>query len=221
MPGICRTPGFWGTHTCPETVDGNGNPTAQHCEKLRSTNLTQLVINKTATHSLTICGECLKNTALDDAASAQEAICVSPRGDQTLQLARQLTATALNCIMSQQVAPPIAGDVCANLGIGGVFDDCNNNVCLGNPSQLGLSVGDCINALDCFNNGGMSDGAGNCIAGGPNNCHNQPLCNQTLGICFNDPGPAGGSNNCNNAIGNACTITGPGEALCGADSPCP
>ena len=77
--GICRTPGFWATHAGTE-------------KGARSQNITLAVIQSTPTQSLNICGECIKNTVLNDAASAEEAMCVSPRGDQILQLARQLTA---------------------------------------------------------------------------------------------------------------------------------
>jgi hypothetical protein len=174
-------------------------------------------------------------------------MCVSPRGEQTLQLARQLTAAALNCIISSQSPPPVVpvGDnFCSNLQLSPVFQDCNDNVCTGNASQLGLTVGDCIAQLDCFNNGGQFDsGSNTCFTGTcgndgvtlcngstdcgglqcvnfPSNCHDRPLCNQTLGVCFNAPGPAGSSNECNSAIGNMCTIIGDGEAKCATDS-CP
>src|ERR1051326_9219444 len=85
--GICRTPGFWATHAGSEKGP-------------RSQNITLAVIQATPTKSITICGECINDTALNDAASAVEAMCVSPRGDPTLQLARQLTAAALNCVIS-------------------------------------------------------------------------------------------------------------------------
>jgi hypothetical protein len=175
-------------------------------------------------------------------------MCVSPRGEQTLQLARQLTAAALNCIISSQSGPPVVpgagGNFCSSLQLSPVFQDCNANVCTGNASQLGLSVGDCIAQLDCFNNGGQFDsGSNNCFTGTcgndgvtlcngstncgtfqcvnfPSNCHDRPLCNQTLGVCFNDPGPAGSPNECNNARDNMCTIIGTGEGSCMKDS-CP
>src|SRR5439155_7031875 len=71
---ICRTPGFWGTHG---GIEKNG-----------STNITQTVLNECP--GLTICGALINTTDLT-CHSAVEAICVSPKGDSTLQLARQLT----------------------------------------------------------------------------------------------------------------------------------
>src|SRR5262249_41524577 len=129
----------------------------------RSQNITQAVI-EAAGGSLTICGQCLNNTTVGDASSAQEAMCVSPRGDQTLQLARQLTAAALNCVMRSPGPLPLSGDPCAGMALDSVFRDCNENVCLGKSSALGLSVGDCISLIDCFNNGGQSDGT-RCVTG--------------------------------------------------------
>jgi len=175
------------------------------------------VINLTSTKSLTICGECLKNTTLNDAASAQEAMCVPVRGEQVLQLARQLTAAALNCVISQPVTP-IPSNVCDGLQISSLFVDCNN-VCLGNASQFGLSVGDCTSLIDCFNNGGLPDPATNSCSGS-SGCHDQPLCNQGLGVCFKDPGPAGSSNQCNAAIDTLCTVVGMHESDCMKDT-CP
>ena len=196
------------------------------------------MIQSTPTQSLTICGECIKNTALNDAASTEEAMCVSPRGDQTLQLARQLTAAALNCVISGS-----GSDCSGQPQIAATFQDCNTHACLGIAGTL--SVGECIGALDCFNNGGSFDqSTGSCATGTcggdgltpcngstdcgtgiscvplPNNCHDQPLCNQDINLCFEPPGPAGSANECNAARDNACTITGPGEAQCGSDS-CP
>ena len=83
-----------------------------------------------------------------------EAICVSPSGDSTLQLGRQLTAAALNCILSG------GGDDCTGTSddpddphwIEPVFAECNS-ACV--PMAQGEQVNSCIEKLDCFNNGGM------------------------------------------------------------------
>jgi hypothetical protein len=49
-----------------------------------------------------------------------------------------------------------------------------------------------ITAIDNFNNDPV--------------CEARPLCNRSLGLCFEPPGPAGGSKQCNDARQNDCTI---------------
>jgi hypothetical protein len=171
------------------------------------------VIQATPTKSITICGECINDTALNDAASAVEAMCVSPRGDPTLQLARQLTAAALNCVISGGAADCSGQPAIANL-----FQDCNTHACLGTAGTF--DVGECIGGLDCFNNGGSFDQSTGSCEVLANNCHDQPLCNQDINLCFEPPGPAGSSTECNSAKDNSCTIIGSGEATCGTDA-CP
>jgi len=163
---------------------------------------------------LEICGERITNTVLGSADSAVEAMCIAVQGVPERQLARQLTAAALNCVMSG------GGATCSGLGdISTLFAECNSvcecSVCPGTPegcSSIGscppdsLTVGQCIDALDCFNNGGhpsLSDGS---CTFDSNNCENQALCNQDIGLCFKPPGPAGSSNECNDANQNLCTV---------------
>jgi hypothetical protein len=200
---ICRTPGFWGTHGCPETIV-DGVVTEVDCEKKTAQNITQAVISATQDQALFVCGEKIVNTALDDAASAVEGICVSPKGAQILQLARQLTALALNCAIT-------TGDgSCANLPVQNLFESCND-LC-----ELGGSVSDitaCINTIDCVNNGGTCG-----IEGLDGLCHDRILVNDSLGLNFEPPGPAGSSQECNDATQNNCTIIGVGEANCAQDS---
>ena len=82
--------------------------------------------------SLQICGECINSTVpINNAASAIEAMCVSPQGDQRLQLVRQLTAGALNCIVSG------GGADCSGTSVDQLFADCNA-ACIGNTSQVGF-----------------------------------------------------------------------------------
>ena len=122
--------------------------------------------------------------------SALEALCVSPKGDQRLQLARQLTAAALNCVISG------AGANCGGLlEIKATFTNCNN-LCAGPP---GTDLGMCIEELDAFNNG---------ITPFPN-CAGQSLVNVGLGLNFEPPGPAGSSQACKAATKNGTTIFGP------------
>src|SRR5262249_22743875 len=145
QPTICRTPGFWGTHGA----------------------VSQAVINH-AGGCIEACGEGIKNVHVASADSALEAICVSRRGDQRLQLARQLTSMALNCVMSDR------GIDCGgtNTNLGSLFDACNS-ACRGAASSM--SVGDCIEAVDCFNNGGAIDENGLCGSDPFGSCHERAL----------------------------------------------
>ncbi len=207
---ICRTPGFWGTHA--------------GAEKKNSQNITQQVIDEVG--FLSVCGKTIDTTGVNLIDSALEGICVSPRGDQKLQLARHLTAAALNCVMTSGQAS------CADTPIAAAFAACNAT-CQGIPSAL--SMDQCIDAIDCFNNGGellengyckvgtcggdgvtacdsdkacLPDDLGNpvrCVPT-PGNCHDRPLVNEELGLFFDPPGSAGSSKACNDATSNACTI---------------
>ena len=199
---ICRTAGFWGTHA--------------GTEKARSQPISQEVITANG-GSITVCGEVIDNTVGSPSSPSPvvEAMCVSVRGDQRLQLARQLTAAALNCIMSGGV-----GNICDT------FAACDP-VCLANDDQAAITG--CISEIDCLNNGGKWLGdfcqmgtcagsdvpcndAGDCgegIACEPleGNCHDQQLCSETNpALCFEPPGPAGSSRACNTATSNGITI---------------
>jgi hypothetical protein len=144
---------------------------------------------------LEICGEVITTTEVGNAESALEAICVSPRGNQKLQLARQLTAMALNCIISG------GGPMCTDMSCEAMFLECNN-VCAGEPGMY--SVQECIGMVDFWNNGGyLEDG-----------CHTRELCNEEVELCFAPPGPAGSPKACTAARKNDCTIIMPGESEC-------
>lgn len=226
--GVCRTAGFWGTHAGEE--------------KGKSINITQMVIDFALyglypTGPLNVCGEKIINTKLNDAASALEGLCVAVQGNQELQLARQLTAAALNCAISGYhncVGYPQYEDL---------FSECNT-VCDANAAYTPpIDIGYCINSLDCLNNGGTVLEGGYCKTGtcsdNPNmpctsgdlsfcgkdaicvadvqTCHDQPLCLHVDGKpvpgtpCFPETGPAGSAKLCNDANKSACTIIGPGE----------
>lgn len=209
---ICRTPGFWGTHA--------------GTEKKNSTNITQAVLDA-ANGIVSVCGETVDTTALDTAGSALEGMCVAPRGDIRLQLARQLTAAALNCVMTNG-----EGD-CADVSIEETFQACDLACANGWDDEFGA----CIDAIDCFNNGGIMldsgmcqigtcggdgitacdgdercgyDDAGEKIACVPleGNCHDRALVNEELGLDFDPPGAAGSSKSCNTANRNGCTLFG-------------
>ena len=100
-----------------------------------------------------------------------EALCVSPSGDSRLQLGRQLTAAALNCVLSG------GGGDCTGTSIKTVFDSCNSNsMC--DPMAEEDKVNSCIEKLDCFNNGGMwnyDPQAMYCEMDVAESCHDQPL----------------------------------------------
>ena len=225
---FCQTAGFWSTHAGTDKK----NKKAQ--------NITQAVMNLAAGGTLNICGEHIINTQLNDAASALEAMCVSPQGSQQLQLVRQLTATSLNCILSSGNAN------CDGVSINEVFDACNLACPSSTTITLGINTFSCIAALDCWNNGGIFHQdtglcqTGTCSLDGVTACNGSsgcPLyygqeqtCVPLVDSChdhvlvkdgaynFDPPGPAGSVDACNAAIGNKCTVVGAGEVLCGADS---
>jgi hypothetical protein len=197
---ICRTPGFWGTH--------GGT------EKTGSQNITGDVLGVFG-GSLSICG-----VTIDTTAEALQAICVSPKGDSRLQLARQLTSAALNCGITD-AASMCTGQSgalpCDGTSVQDVFNACNT-ACTNNEvsATIGSDTFSCIAAIDCFNNGGVfdtSDGSCNCPGGFDengecaNSCHSQPL---TAEGCFDfvPPGPAGSPRACQEARKDCTTIFG-------------
>ncbi|PYO28666.1 MAG: hypothetical protein DMD86_15975, partial [Candidatus Rokuibacteriota bacterium] len=204
--GICRTPGFWGTHACPGAggqagCEQQGNSCAQ--------NITQAVIdaNPNPAHpgQLVVCGQDITNTLLGDHESAVEAICVKVQGHLRLQLARQLTAAALNCILSG------SDDTCVNLSIETTFSECDD-VCK-DAGSTNAQIGPCVDAIDCFNNGGQFDAATGHCTSGPDNCELRDLPLATLGLtaCHDKSGnlvqgSSGSSNECSDARRNQITI---------------
>jgi hypothetical protein len=205
---LCRTPGFWGTH--------GGE------EKSNSTNITQEVLDAYFAANgawPVICGTEISNTDVGSVNSALEAICVSPKGNQVLQLARQLTAAALNCIVTNSQDPngeacPIAGltgAVCDTVSIEDIFNACND-ACEAGETTVTIdseTVG-CVGAIDCFNNGGnfhFDDILGEFVCGevsDEENCHLQPLDQGCFD--FEPPGSAGSSGACNDARKNDVNI---------------
>jgi hypothetical protein len=193
-PGIerCRTPGFWAEHACPcsgTTIPGQSQRT-RFCEKRGALNYTQTVIDA-AGGCLEICGEKITNTCVDSADSAVEAMCVAVQGTSERQLARQLMAAALNCVVSG------GGPTCDGISIEQLFATCNS-VCEGTSSAM--TVQQCIDQIDEFNNGISSPG-----------CHDRTLCNPQVpglaDICNDQPpNPAGSVDECKSARGNDCAV---------------
>ena len=216
---ICRSPGFWGTHA--------------GVEKTRSKNITEAVIDcadgncadHTANDYLLICGEKIDSpdsnpadgtTDWNDAASSTEALCVPVKGAQILQLARQLTAAALNCILSN------GDETCASTPLyATAFADCNTTCAASTATKEELTA--CIGELDCLNNGRTFIN-GLCLDPVPGNCSEQQLVNVAQGLDFEPPGPAGSPDACQAAHATKCNVVGAAEgpphdgAHCGTDS---
>ncbi len=196
VAAICRTPGFWGTH--------GGE------EKPRSQNITQALIDFAG--GLSICGESIINTDVDDAASAIEAICKHVAGKIERQLARQLTAAALNCVISG------GGADCAGSPLySSIFSSCND-ICADKNGGADVPRSDmtaCIAQIDCLNNGGIFEDG---ICDGDSGCHDRTLVNEALGLDFEPPGPAGSSDACQEANQNGCGVLNIDEGECSVDS---
>jgi hypothetical protein len=87
-------------------------------------------------------------------------------------------------------------------------------------------VGECIDALDCFNNGGRFDDAA-CRPTAGRSCHDAalppcavlalPNCARS-DSCSGKQGPAGSTGACQGARSNACTVIGTGEGDCACDA---
>ncbi len=174
--------------------------------------------------SLNVCGECITDgpnsstLAPGNAASAVEAMCVAVKGQQARQLARQLTAAALNCIISGQ------GADCTGGPNGDVFSLCNLGcaVSVGNaagPLPAGFNMGWCISAIDCLNNGFGLPGESGC--GASTGCHERELPWDIIPRPANCHGSApASSDRCQTAKSTGCGILPFDETKCSADA-CP
>lgn len=214
---VCRDPGFWGTHA--------GTAVAG------SQDVTGAVLGASADGSLFICGRYVDTLTIGTVTSLEEALCVRGRHDRKAQLARELAATALNCVISG------AGDDCAGMSIETIYQQCNDQCATSNGD-----LSDCIDRLSCFNDGGVLLDSGMCQVGTcsddgdpcnddsdcrsgrgrrgcrddnsarcnptPGNCADRPLVNTYLGLDFDPLGPAGSRQTCNDAERNDCTIFG-------------
>lgn len=208
-PGeICRTAGFWGTHGGTERG---------------GTNMTQALLdgyNSANGPDLSICGRTIDNTTLGSVNSALEAICVR-RGDARAHLARELTAAALNCIITRAEGDPaapqcdrtggLAGDVCAGVSIAEIFNACNSACATGVAAEILVGGAprplSCVTALDCFNNGGDFDPSTGRCSTSPSSCADSPLVNGCFD--FQPAGPAGSPQECNDSRRNAVLVVPP------------
>jgi hypothetical protein len=222
---VCRSPGFWATHSGFEKKNVNKD----------AVNVGQLVLD--AAGGLTICGQTVDASSngaeppfVDGLglSSNLEGLCMRAKGVKQRQLFRQLTAAALNCVMS-------AGTNCEDITgryIDVSYDDCDLLCQTGVEAEEGPTVGDCIHELDCFNNGGQMIN-GNCAFGNcevtdelcgadegdcpdansaaqdcvpfEDNCHSNALCKESIDVCPK-AAPASSSSACREARGNDCTI---------------
>jgi hypothetical protein len=172
-----------GTVSCDFEPPGKaGSPKA--CRDAKKNDVTLLSPSfPEGMEGIEICG---KTVSVDQHGSeippVVEAICVSPSGDSQLQLGRQLTAAALNCMLSG------GGDDCTGTSIEPVFTSCNSTCAV---SGEGEQVNSCIEKLDCFNNGGMwnenDPQAMYCEMDGAASCHDQPLIGTVM--TDSDDGP--------------------------------
>lgn len=208
---ICRSPGYWATHSGSEKD---------------AINVGQLVIDTLG--PLEVCGQVITDTDnLGSLDSNLEGLCMRAKGVSQRRLYRHLVATAFNCAVSggdcDSVIAPFV-DVS--------FSDCSD-LCAGNPVEDGPTLGECTHALDCFNNGGQII-EGDCVFGTcesepeiycggdagdcplfedepqdcidfPANCHSATLCNEAIEFCPKNT-RAGSSSACREARKNECTI---------------
>lgn len=206
-PSICRGAGFWSTHAGTEK---------------QGVNIVGALLEEME-GCLDVCGEVITNTAVDDAESAEEALCISPKAQLQIQLVRQLTAAALNCIIST-----------GQPGCDPQWETCNVACMIGDLEQIPF----CRAYFDCENNGGTWDSSaqtcytGTCEVGGapcgpyagcgvdnscvPSyGCDDAELINVDLGLDFTQvETDASSSKKCNQAAKSRCTVVGPNETEC-------
>jgi hypothetical protein len=174
--------------------------------------------------ALFVCGECLVNAGDGistlppyDAASVEEALCTRIVAGQDLdrQLAREITAASLNCIISG------FGPHCVGSSIEDLFEDCNAS-CDKNPATAATrTTARCIKEFNCFNTGYETDAAGRCV--GTTHCATRvfpldvifptgTLCTVNQGQ--RKLGPPGSDDECSMANNTTCSIVPPNESQC-------
>ncbi|MEO7862827.1 MAG: hypothetical protein ABIU05_20790 [Nitrospirales bacterium] len=169
-----------GTVSCDFEPPGQaGSPKA--CRDAKKNDITLLNNFPIGYEGINICGQIVSvdPNGLAQIPSVVEALCVSPGGDSKLQLGRQLTAAALNCLLSG------GGSDCTGTSIEPVFASCNSTCADSNQEE---HVNTCIEKLDCFNNGGAwnedDPQAMYCQMDAVESCHDQPL----IGTVMNGSG---------------------------------
>ncbi|MBP7148746.1 MAG: hypothetical protein KBD01_14525 [Acidobacteria bacterium] len=220
---ICRDADFWGTHA--------GNEGS--C-RAPGRNLTLELVSSLQDKDLDVCGKILVSTKLWSRDSVLEGLCSTPFFDDRVELARHLSATALNCAISAGT------DDCTGVSIKPLFDECNATCMLNNDRA---QLRSCAQRLDCYNKGGLWNGSrcqvGTCGGDGvtacasdwdcprkcrksvkcvplPDTCASEPLANPVLGINFEPVGAPSSAGSCFIAHFDLCTIFGG----CGKDGGC-
>jgi cysteine-rich repeat protein len=168
---ICKAPKFWATRGI--RTGGNGNGNGNNGGETEA--LIDIVLDEVG--SIEVCGELIDNaTDLGDLDSALEALCVQTRGIEERALYRALVTTYLNCLVSE-------GGDCDDI-VGRFtdvsFEECNS-VCQDIPVPDGPTIDECIEQLECFNEGGrVIDG--DCALG---TCEDDPeqLCGDDFEPC--------------------------------------
>lgn len=147
-----------------------GSPKA--CQEAKKNDVTLLNGFPGSFEGIEICGQIVGVAPVSspNLPPVVEALCVSPGGDTMVQLGRQLTAAALNCVLSG------GSSDCTGTSIESVFLSCNA-ACADSAQEGQTDL--CIEKLDCFNNGGVwndSDpAAAYCQLDVAESCHAQPL----------------------------------------------
>lgn len=207
---LCRGPGFWQSHAGSEKD---------------APNITQALIDEVG--CLEICGEVVETTATNDADSALEGLCVSPKSSAGIQFARELLAAALSCIADSGDPNCLEGSLYCNEACADGVSDADDPLC---RAYLSCTTKGGLFGFDGFScqlgNCSISDAAcGSGLAACPigetcvpfaDSCAAAPLVNAGLGIDFDPEPPASSSKACNTANKSTCTIVGPKEGACGA-----
>src|SRR6185295_20421814 len=126
--------------------------------------------------------------------------------DRDRQLARELTAAALNCIISG------FGSHCVGSSIEELFADCNAVCDKDVTTPAHRTATRCLKELNCFNTGYETDDLGRCVGNTHCATRNFPLSlifpGGTLCTVNNGQpklGPAGSEDECSTANNTTCT----------------
>jgi hypothetical protein len=219
---VCRGPGFWATHA-------RFDPTQP-----RSRNITSAAI-LAGGGCLNVCGEVIVPTGIqktsagctssganfncpktvNDADSAEEALCVATTGNKSLQLVRQLTAAALNCAVSN------GSSDCSGTSGEDAFKACNA-ACAAKQTSASIDGSlpvDCLKAVGCFNNGGQFDLVTQTCQLGTCSTKKTQACGSGLATCPNSGSCVRTAGNCRGAVFGTCSDApsdGVPAVLCGS-----
>ena len=206
---VCRGPSFWAAHA-------RFDPTQPRSRNIASAailagggclNICGEVIVPTGSHSSsTDCSSTGNNfncpRIVNDADSAEEALCAAPTGDKRLQLVRHLTAAALNCSVTT------GSRDCTGTSGEEAFKSCNAACANGLTSASidGHPPVDCVRALNCFNKGGQFDSVtGKKCRLGTCSTNDAQACGPGFPACPGGGGCVPAVGNCSQAVFGACS----------------